>query len=231
MHGQEPPTPLTISNRNGTREITFSAEVIENVRYIYTRMGNKDRIPVCLSIVSALRGEGVTTIAQALAATLAHDLKARVCLVDLNWWWPSRSPLIDGENPGLAGVFTGEVHLVDVLIRTGSRNLYMIPAGSMPREDRAVAARTRHLKEMLGELSQQFEYMILDVPAILSTNDAVPLASLGSACCLVISQGVTSTEDVRLALDEISHLKVLGVVLNRTKLHIPKPLLRLLPSR
>ena len=67
----------------------------------------------------------------------------------------------------------------------------------------------------------------MDIPAILATNDAVPLASLGSACCLVIRQGVTWMEDVKLALDEIDHLSIMGVVMNKFKLNTPSFLVKL----
>jgi len=223
---------LAVPDRDGTPVLSFPGEIIENVRYVYTRIGNKEgQLPKSLSIVSALREEGVTTISQAMAATLAYDLRARVCWVDLNWWSPSTSPLIDPDHPGLSDVFAGEAHLADVILRTGWRSLYLLPAGRMPRESRPVVARTPHLKGMLDELSLQFDYMVFDIPAILSTNDSVPLASLGSECCLVIRQGVTTVEDVRLALDEISHLKVAGVILNRVIVETPKLLLRLLPTQ
>lgn len=230
---REQPTsePLVVPNRDGTAALTLPGEVVDSIRYIYTRVGQKDRIPPCLSVIAALRGEGVTTISQALAATMAHDLRARVCLIDLNWWWPSNSPLTDPENPGLAAVFAGDAHLADVIVRTGWRNLYCLPAGTMPRDDRPVVAHSRYLKGMLDELNQQFDYLILDIPAILATSDAVSLASLGSACCLVIRQGVTRVEDVRLALDEASQLTMLGVVLNQFTLKTPKQILRFMPAR
>ncbi len=223
---------LSVPDRDGGPGLSFPGEIVENVRYIYTRIANKEgELPKSISIVSALREEGVTTISQAMAATLAYDLRSRVCWVDLNWWAPSTSPLVDPDQPGLSDVFAGEAHLADVIRRTGWRSLYLLPAGRMPRESRPVVARTPHLKEMLEELSQQFDYMVFDIPAILSTNDAAPLASLGSMCCMVIRQGVTTTEDVRFALDEISHLKVVGVVLNRVQIKTPKLLLRLLPTQ
>lgn len=223
---------LSVPDKSGAPGLSFSGEIVENVRYVYTRIGNKEgKLPKSLSIVSALREEGVTTISQAMAATLAFDLRARVCWVDLNWWWPSTSALIDPELPGLSNVLAGEANLTDVIVRTGWRSFYMIPAGKLPRESRPVVARTPHLKALMGDISRKFDYVVYDIPAILSTNDAVPLASLGSECCLVIRQGVTAVEDVRSALDEIARLNIVGVILNRVKIRTPESLLRLLPTR
>lgn len=180
-------------------------------------------------MVSALRGEGVTYLSQALAATIAHDMKARICVVDLNWWWPSPAIMAATDNPGLAAVIAKEAKLDDVIAPTGWSNLVFIPAGDMAIEHRPVMARSQELQD-----DQQFEYpvrlLILDIPAIHSTSDAIPLASLGDACCLVVRQGITTVEDVRLGLDEIDHIPMLGVVLNRVKLATPTFVTKLIPA-
>ena len=59
----------------------------------------------------------------------------------------------------------------------------------------------------------------------------MPLASLSDACCLVIRQGVTPVEDVRLALDEIEHLTILGTVLNQAHYATPAVILKFIPTR
>jgi Mrp family chromosome partitioning ATPase len=86
------------------------------------------------------------------------------------------------------------------------------------------------LVQIIEDLSKEFDHLILDIPAIRATNDAVPLASLGDACCLVIRQGVTTAEDVRLTLDEIDHLPILGVILNRVRLKTPRVILKFIPT-
>jgi Mrp family chromosome partitioning ATPase len=70
----------------------------------------------------------------------------------------------------------------------------------------------------------------MDVPAIRLTSDAIPIASLGNACCVVIQQGVTTVEDVKRSLDELDHLSILGVVLNKTHINTPKRLVDLIPN-
>jgi Mrp family chromosome partitioning ATPase len=97
----------------------------------------------------------------------------------------------------------------------------------LARQDRPVYSRSQALQMLIHELGSRFDYLILDVPAILATNDAVPLASLGSACCMVVRQGATGISDVEQALDEIDHLTVLGVVLNRVKMSTPPGLVKL----
>lgn len=91
-------------------------------------------------------------------------------------------------------------------------------------------ARSQELQDVINNLSTRFDFLILDIPAIHSTSDAIPLASLGDACCLVVRQGITTVEDVRLGLDEIDHIPMLGVVLNRVKLATPTFVTKLIPA-
>jgi Mrp family chromosome partitioning ATPase len=186
--------------------------------------------------VSALRQEGVSYIARGLAMTMAHDLAVDVCLVELNWWGSDHSflndnPKIENVNrDGLTAVLAGEAELDDVLVETSYPNLWIAPSGEMPKQNRPVMARSRILKELIDELSSRFEHLILDIPAVLYTSDAVPLASLSTACCVVIRQGITPVNDVKQALDEIDHLPMLGVVLNNAKISTPSFIAKLIPQ-
>jgi Mrp family chromosome partitioning ATPase len=229
----EDSTALSISTSSGEPGITFPEDVVESLRYMVNRVENKASLPNKISMVSALRGEGVTYLSMALGALIANDIRANVCVVDLNWWWPTSIPLVPPSHPGLAEVLTGDgkVSLKDVLVKTSLPRLSLAPAGVLPRASRPVISHSQALNELVGELSRQFDHLVLDIPAILTTNDAVPLASLGDACCLVLRQRVTGIEDVRNGLDEIAHLKILGVVMNRVKYATPSSLLKWVAAR
>ena len=47
---------------------------------------------------------------------------------------------------------------------------------------------------------------------------------------MVIKHGVTSIENVRLALDDVNHLRILGVLMNQVNLQTPSLLLRFIPQ-
>lgn len=225
------PLPLTIKTLNGENSMTYPGEVVDNMRYLVTRIGNKEALPGCIAMISALREEGVTYLSLALGATIANDKVANVCVVDLNWWWPSKSPLISTDNPGLAAVIAGKADLNEVITATSLPLLSLVPAGSLPREDRPIVARGQLIKDLLQELRQRFDYLILDVPAILATHDSVQLASLGDACCLIIRQRATHLEDVKTTLDEMAHKKILGVVLNKVRYSTPQKFIRAITAR
>ncbi len=222
---------LILPMGDGTPVYQFSGTTIDNMRAMINRIKRQGEFPARLAVVSALRQEGVTYISRALATTLAHDSTQKVCVVDTNWWWPSSTDLVAVDNPGLAGVISGEASLDEIIAPSGWSNLVLVPAGNIQRQLRPVMARSNALKEILDELAAQYDHLILDVPAIKSTSDAVPLVSLTDACCVVIQHGVTTVEDISLALDEIAHLKMLGVILNRVKLSTPEKLLKYIPTK
>jgi Mrp family chromosome partitioning ATPase len=222
--------PLELFGDDGDPVMTFPGEVIENVRQLLTRLRKEGEFPKRLALVSALHGEGVTFLSNAIGATLAMDTSSRVCIVDLNWWYPSEPPIVPEENAGLVSVLSGEKTLDDVLVEMGLPNLELLPSGKLSRNARPKTARSEELKNLIEQLDERFDYLILDIPAILASSDSVPLASLADACCLVIQQGVTPLEDVKQALDEIDHLPQLGVILNQITVETPQALIKLVMS-
>jgi hypothetical protein len=122
---------------------------------------------------------------------------------------------------GLAAVLMGNATLDEGLIQTALPNLMLLPAGNLSPAQRPAMARHDTLKACIKQLSRRFDHILLDVPAILATSDAIALASLGTACCLVIRQGVTSVSHAQRALDDVKHLQMLGVILNQARMSLP----------
>jgi Mrp family chromosome partitioning ATPase len=203
-------------------------ETVNGLRQLVSRLNQKGRFPGRLALVSALRGEGVTFLSQALAATAANDLERRFCLIDLNFWHPNPDPNLFRTGCSLADVIAGKTLLDDALVTSNWPNLTILPAGDIPPPNRSRTANSQILKDIIEELHYRFDHLILDIPAILQTPEAVTLASLGDAACLVIQQGVTNAEDVYQALDEIESMNIIGAVLNRYSLLIPDRLVKII---
>lgn len=242
--------PLSIISAAGDELYVFPAEIVASVRHLVTSLACDGGVPARLSVVSALREEGVTHTALALATVLANDTAERVCAVELNWWTPGMLELLSHDDasrrksnssertlpaalanrPRLAEVITGKATLDSALINTSLPNLSLLPAGDLPLEQRPTAARGTTLRGVIDELSTRFDHLILDIPAVLATSDAIALASLGDASALVVRHGLTPTQSVQLALDDIKHLKMLGVILTKAKYHTPRFILDWVPQ-
>jgi len=223
--------PITVSLPGEQPWLTFSENVVESVRHMYNRLCRVDPFPKQLALISSLRQEGTTYLSRAIGATLAKDLSSSFCVVELNWWWPTSELPDSYQSGGLAAVMTGEVELEKAIIRTSMPNLTILPAGDLDIDLRSTISRGTTFKAAIEYLTEHFDHLILDIPAILATNEAVPLASRAAACCLVIHQGITTIENVRLALDEISHLPIVGVMLNQVNLYTPQLVLDFIPQQ
>jgi len=222
------PEPLIVSSKSNGVLATYRFDVVEALRYLLARATRREPLPRRLSLMSPLRQEGVTHLSRGLAATLAYDLRATVCAVELNWWWPSSLP--GGPQPGLAGVLSGQLALEEALLCTADPCLAWLPAGNLDPSQRSPFARSQALQEIMADLSRQFDYLILDIPAIRATSDALPLASLGLAGCLVVSQGGASVSTAQRVLEEIAPLPMLGVLMNRMNLKTPHFVLQFIPE-
>jgi Mrp family chromosome partitioning ATPase len=200
------------------------------MRQMLTRMVGTGEWPQAVALTSALREEGVSYTALALSAVLSADTTSSVCLVDTNWYWPS-VPVV--ESPGLAAVLDGEIELDQALVRVEQSapltndgaidecRLMLLPAGQMAQGRRVIAARSQEMKAAIAELRERFDYLVLDVPSVLATSDAIALAGLADRCCLVVHQGVTPAATVQEALAAIRHLPVMGVIMNHVRVHMP----------
>lgn len=250
--------PLTLEAANGVLQRTFDAEVVDSLRLMSTELICEGGLPQRLVVASALQGEGATYTTLALAATLANDMADQFCVVDLNWWSPGVIAQFDpakhtraarrrlkakaallpeseavkalSGHPGVAQVIQGKATLDEALLPTNLPNLRLLPAGELAFKERPVLARSAGLRTLIDHLSERFDYLLLDVPSILSTSDAIVLASLGDACCMVVRQGLTPTPIVQRALDQIKHLKMLGIILNQVTIKTPAWLRMLIPQ-
>ncbi|MCX7790919.1 MAG: chromosome partitioning protein [Chloroflexaceae bacterium] len=237
-------TPLTLRSASGDPLIVFRPEAGDSLRHMVAGLVCNAGLPARLRVVAALREEGVTYTTLAPGTVLASDTAHTVCIVELNWWHPGMLRLLAqgsggtnralppslADRPGLAEVVRGSASLEQALMATALPNLVLVPAGHVAVEQRPVIARSDALKETIESLARRYDHLILDVPAVLATSDAIALASLGAACVIVTHHGLTPTTTVQLALDDIRHLNILGVVLNQATFATPRWILDLVPQ-
>jgi Mrp family chromosome partitioning ATPase len=136
---------------------------------------------------------------------------------------PGQSP----ARPTLADALENDAKLDDVIVTTANPRLCMIPAGAVPVARRPALAQGRPLASLLDQLDERFDHVLLDLPPVLASSDAMNLSQLADAYVLVVRQGATSETQVEAALQELAGGETLGVILNRFDSNIPRRLRRL----
>jgi Mrp family chromosome partitioning ATPase len=127
----------------------------------------------------------------------------------------------------LADAIENDASLDDIIITTTNPRLCMIQAGGVPVARRPALAQGRPLASLLDQLDERFDHVLLDLPPVLASSDAMNLSQLADAYVLVVRQGATSESQVDAALEELQGGETLGVILNRFDSNIPRRLRRL----
>ena len=198
----------------------------EVFRGIYTRAGTGDS--ETLAVCSALGGEGKTTIALGLAVTIAQDFpRRRVLLVETDLRNPVLAKDFDLEPaPGLLECLLDDAPLQLAYRPTTLHNLHLLPAGA-PRPNPGRVLRSERMVSAVESMSQSYDMVILDVPAILTNSDSLLLTDLADGVIFVVRAGVTPLPLVSKAIGQLAEGKLRGAVLNGATSSVPKWLKRL----
>lgn len=217
-------TPPSLPLRPERSPIEFSLLYAEVEREM-SRVGD-DRIEsgfgYALGVTSAIPGEGKTTVALHLALSAASQTQKRVCVIDLGLGDDEIAHRVGaiGAGPGIVRLLEeGDTSFSAIQLR-GRDDLTVIPAGRAPKSS-ARLARSSQLAALFHAARQQFEFVVVDLPAI-STNNALPLIAHLDGVLMVARAGATPRGLTRWAIDHIDHEKRIGVVLNREQFAGPR---------
>jgi capsular exopolysaccharide synthesis family protein len=169
-------------------------------------------------ISSALPMEGKTTVAAALATTLAAS-GDRVLLIDADLRRPSLGKGFSVRpTSGLVEVLTGRAAPNDAVVTDESRSLdlLLVTQGPKPRE----LFRSANLEAFLKWARSQYQYVVIDTPPVLAVNDPRIIAPFTDSVILVTRWRRTSRFAVITAVEAFHSVDapMVGVVLNAVDL-------------
>ena len=167
-----------------------------------------------LLVTSAQSAEGKTTVSVNLALSLAR-LNYRVLLIDGNMRYPCVQRALGlPDRPGLVEYLAQGVDWRSSVHAKVQPNLDVL-GGDEPQTSPADLLSLPWMGRLLDEASQDYDYVIVDSPAILPhPADVHSLAAVVDAVLFTIRQGFAPRAAVSLALSQLD--RVSGVVLNRS---------------
>jgi protein-tyrosine kinase len=170
-------------------------------------------------------GDGCTTICARVAETLAGEMGASgtFCVVDGNLRAPGLHRYFGLENRvGLAEAATqpGPVH--GFVQQVGNGRLWVMTAGA-PTVNIHSLLTSEGLAARIAELRSEFDYVLIDSPAVNLFADPVALAKRADGAILVLQSNATRREAARRAKEIIEGAKIrlLGAVLNKRRFPVP----------
>lgn len=173
---------------------------------------NRGGGPWAVALTSSRKGEGKSVTAANVAACLAEQPGARVCLVDVDFRRPALARLFGLEDrPGAAELLQDKASLKQVLRPTVVPGLDLLPAGEEPRNPAELLGSER-FANLLAELKRRYTWILVDTPPVHPFTDACVLAPRCNGVILVVRMEETARELVQRAMQSVQRAggRILG---------------------
>ena len=213
--------------------------IVENIR-----VEVKNNTPYTVGVASSHPGEGTSTLTAMIAyiasqktrqpeiAAEAHfsgeekhpDTDNRVLLVDSQFVNPSIHKIFGVSlDPGLNELISENVSFDSVVKNIPASRLQVITNGRQRGDILDQVISDRFLAH-LNQVKKNYELVFLDIPPLLSSDEAAHLCRFCDGMVLVLSAGQTLWKDLEKVKSLLIHTNVnlLGAVLNNEKSLIPK---------
>jgi len=168
-------------------------------------------------LTSAQRGEGKSTISANLAVTLAQSGR-KVILIDCDMRLPTVHKVFDLPNKrGLTSVLTEEVELDDAVLYSTFPRLHILTSGPLPPNPTELLGSPQ-MADLVARMKKEFDFVLLDTPALLSVADAAVLAPIADSIIWVISRAQTRRDDIETVRRQLDNVRArsVEVVINRS---------------
>jgi tyrosine-protein kinase Etk/Wzc len=116
---------------------------------------------------------------------------------------------------GLAEYLNGQQPLDKIVKTTEVENLSVITRGKSPANPSELLSTTR-FKDLLEQLSTQFDHIIVDTPPILAVTDGIIISQYAGVNLVIARYGKTQIKELELVVNrfEQASVKVTGIILN-----------------
>jgi Mrp family chromosome partitioning ATPase len=202
----------------------------------YSLLSKEDTaVNMAVGITSASAGEGKTLVASNLAVSLAVANQRETVLVDLNVRAPRLHRIFGTElSPGLVEALNEATIQVS---KTQIEHLCLLPAGAIggsplmtqyvpvngergAGEKSGPAVGLEHIaafRDVLYSLRQEFEFVIVDLPALQEPRMPLLLVHQLDGILIVVNANKTKHEDIQKLFRHVNKSQILGFILNRVR--------------
>lgn len=177
-----------------------------------------------LTFVSARAGEGVSTLVREFAKLASTEMGDRVLLLDANHGNGRHAESLGvGLSEDCEAVVAGQKELSDALVAVMEDRL-MLGAVTLNGTFTAGIAASHRFGEMLEEIRQRFDLVLFDAPPVNMSSEALAFARVSDGVVLVVEAESTRWQVVKRAKSGIERAggRVIGVILSKTRHHIPE---------
>jgi capsular exopolysaccharide synthesis family protein len=193
--------------------ITFE-ESIESLRLGLTLAPDLKDMQVVV-VTSAVSQEGKTSVATALAVSVARCTQDMTLLIDSDMRAPNAHEMFDiSLGPGLAEVLEGTSTLDDAIAVKGL-GVHVLPAGEL-KVNPHVAMKDGAFVKLLAELRGKYRYVIIDAPPVLAASEALLVASAADGTLVCTMRDRSRMAQLSTACQRLTHAgaRLVGAVIS-----------------
>jgi succinoglycan biosynthesis transport protein ExoP len=175
----------------------------------------KDSDSKVIGLTGAMPGDGGTANAVNLAKSLGQ-LGGKVLLMDCDLREPVAASKLGIESAqGLSDVLKGQVEVGVCIQRSDKDGVSVLSAGSVP-SDSTILLQSQKMETLIGELEKSFDYIIMDLPPVLTGTDAEIMSRFCSGFLLVVRHNATDKRALETALNRLQKVNahMIGIIYN-----------------
>ena len=171
-----------------------------------------------LAVTSPRANAGKSFTSSNLAISIAMDENHSALLVDFDFRRPSIHRYFGlPVKKGLSDFVYDDAPLPDLFINTSVKRLKLLTAGKQTSGSLELLSSSK-LLNLLNELKKRYSdrIIIVDLPPLLDTADALTFLPNADACLLVVAEGECTVDDIKQSLHLVDKNKLLGTVMNKS---------------
>jgi capsular exopolysaccharide synthesis family protein len=214
---------IHIGNGNGTPLVSCpdqSAKVaLEAYRGLRTRLirAQSSSGLRTIAITSSQPGEGKTLTVMNLGICYSQLPDQSVLLIDADLRTRGLSSLLGQTHiAGLSEILGGQATAADAVLATDQKNLFVLPAGSIPFSPPELFSSPRWI-DFLGWCNETFKIVLIDTPPIVPLADFELINAACDGVVLVARARQTPRETLKKSVSSLDSKRLLGIVLNATE--------------
>jgi Mrp family chromosome partitioning ATPase len=195
-------------------------------KVFFERPGPQSRM---VAFSGATRHTGCSSACIQAAKSLASCVDGKVCIVDVNFEAPFlHQHFSGGELRGISDAISEPKPSKCSAAQVGDTNLWFLPAGNQCKHV-LLLPDSSLVETRLRELRKEFDYVLLDGPALTSSALATSICKAADGTVMVMEpSGITATTLAnRRRLLATAKIRLLGVVINQKVPTLPSVLDRL----
>ena len=177
----------------------------------------------CLAVVSPSHSDGKTTTTINLAITMSTP-DVRVLLIDADL----RKPIVykhfaGAQVMGLSDVIAGKIDFQDAICKTDKDNFFILSSGNKPPFPTEFLS-SHAFDQVLARAKQEFDFVIVDTPAMRSYIDGAVIASKADGVVIIVKHEITYSRSVIRVKKQLekANANILGIILNKVSKSIFK---------